>query len=365
MGKRLMSLLLAVGMICTLVAGCGDQEGKKEDSEANSVPVEELKPPIVVPEEPTGPDGINPLTGLPMDSEYENNRPVAVMLNNLKAAQPQLGTSLADIIYEVPAEGGITRMVGIYQSLENVQNLGSIRSTRPYYLEIALGHDAILVHAGGSPDAYKDIPAWGVDNMDGVRGGSDAKIFWRDTQRKKHAGYEHSLLTSGEEILNYLKSGRYLTEHPEGYTYIQNFAENGTPANGIPAKHIIVNFSKYKSNGTFDFDISTGKYLASQYGSPYIDGNTGVQLGFTNVLVLNTSISTVKGDSEGRQAVRLTGEGDGTYFCGGKAAPIRWSKKDRNSQFVYVNEDGSPLTLGVGTSYICILSPKLSTVSYE
>lgn len=363
MSKCFISLLLAAAMICTM-AGCSTREEKQETLEKDTVPMEEVKP-AAIPEEQAGPDGRNPLTGRPMDSEQENDRPIAVMLNNLKVAQPQLGISCADIIYEIPAEGGITRMVGVFQSLEDVQNLGSIRSTRPYYLEIALGHDAILVHAGGSPEAYKDMPAWGVDHMDGVRGGADAEIFWRDAQRKKQAGYEHSLLTSGEEIRNFLKGGQYRTEHSDGYTYVQNFAEDGTPANGMPAEHVTIHFSQYKKNGTFDFDASTGQYLAGQYGDAYVDGNTGEQVGFTNVLVLNTSISIIKGDSEGRQTVRLTGEGDGTYFCGGKAVPIRWSKKDRNSQFVYTNEDGSPLTLGIGTSYVGILSPKFSKISYE
>lgn len=364
MRKHLIALLLAVGMICSLGA-CGHPEDPKEHTPA---PVEDEEPavdPAPVPEEPTGPSGVNPLTGLPLEPEYEKNRPIAVMLNNLKAAQPQLGISHADIIYEVPAEGGITRMVGVFQTLEGVGNLGSVRSTRPYYLELALGHDALLVHAGGSPDAYKDIPAWGVDNMDGVRGGSDAKIFWRDAQRKKVAGYEHSLLTSGDAVLEYLAGGRYRTEHKDGYTYVQSFAEDGTPVNGAPAEHMTIHFSKYKKAGTFDFDAASGKYLASQYGSAYIDGNTGEQPGFTNVLVLNTSIYTIKGDTEGRQAVKLTGEGDGTFFCGGKASPIHWSKKDRNSQFIYTNEDGTPLTLGAGTSYVCIINPKTSTLTYQ
>ena len=55
---------------------------------------------------------VSPLSGLPMGEEWVNRRPVAVMLNNLKEALPQLGQSMADIIYEVPAEGGITRMLG-------------------------------------------------------------------------------------------------------------------------------------------------------------------------------------------------------------------------------------------------------------
>jgi hypothetical protein len=63
--------------------------------------------------------------------------------------------------------------------------------------------------------------------------------------------------------------------------------------------------------------------------------------------------------------VQLTGSGAGTYFCGGKAVAIRWSKQDRNSQFVYTLEDGTPLTMGKGTSYVCIVSPKRSTLSYQ
>ena len=209
MARRILVLFLVIWLICAL-PGCGKASIEQEP---------ETPPPAEEPEprpEPYVPSGINPLTGEPMESKYENNRPVAVMLNNLKAAQPQLGISQADIIYEVPAEGGITRMLGVYQSLEGVGNLGSIRSARSYYLELALGLDALFVHAGGSPGAYRDLPAWGVDNMDGVRGRSDAEIFWRDAERRKSKGYEHSLLTSGERILDYLGEGHFPTEHESG-----------------------------------------------------------------------------------------------------------------------------------------------------
>ena len=134
MKKRFLAMLLAAAMAVSL-AGCG----KKEEPAAPVMepePVEEPQPaPEPVPEPEPAPDvpaGTNPLTGEPMEPEYEKSRPVAVMLNNLKGAQPQLGVSQADIIYEVPAEGGITRMLGVYQSLEGVGTLGSIRSARPY-----------------------------------------------------------------------------------------------------------------------------------------------------------------------------------------------------------------------------------------
>ena len=356
MKKRTAAMFLAVLMLLGLM-GCGG--GSDEAETPDPPPAEEPEP---EPEpEPVGPSGKNPLTGVPMEEEYENDRPVAVMFNNLKAAQPQLGVSQADIIYEIPAEGGITRMVGVFQSLEGVGDLGSIRSTRSYYLEVALGHDALLVHAGGSPEAYRDIPNWGVDNMDGVRGGSDARIFWRDAARKKNAGYEHSLLTSGANIQEYLAGGRYRTEHQEGYSYTQAFAEDGTPVNGTAAESFKLYYTTYKT-GTFDYDAGTGLYMVGQYGGPYTDGNTGEQVGVTNVLVLETDINIIPGDKEGRLNVEMTGAGNGTYFCGGKSVPIQWSKADRNSQFVYRLTDGTPLTLGQGTSYVCIMDPSNSRI---
>ena len=208
MKKRWIAMLL-MGCLLFGLSGCGggkdepEQPREEQQEEVVTPPPVEPEPapevePEPVPQEPV-PGGINPLTGLPMEEEYENNRPVAVMFNNLKAAQPQLGVSQADIIYEIPAEGGITRMVGLFQTMDGVGTLGSIRSTRTYYLEVALGHDAVLLHAGGSPDAYEKISAWKVNNIDGVRGGSNQeKVFWRDAERKKNAGYEHSMLTSGE-----------------------------------------------------------------------------------------------------------------------------------------------------------------------
>ena len=372
MKKRWIAMLLT-GCLLFGLTGCGGKdevpeqppEEEKQEEVVTPPPVEEL--PEVVPEpEPVEPvpSGINPLTGLPMEEKYENNRPMAVMFNNLKAAQPQLGVSQADIIYEIPAEGGITRMVGLYQTLEGVETLGSIRSTRTYYLEVALGHDAVLVHAGASPDAYSKISSWGVNNIDGVKGGhGEEKVFWRDAERKKTAGYEHSLLTSGEKVQEYLDKGRYATQHAEGYSYPITFVEEGTPANGNPATKIRLVFSQYKT-GLFEYDAATDLYMVSQYGGDYIDGNSGEQVGVTNLLVLETDINEIAGDKEGRLTVDMAGEGKGTYFCGGKSVPITWSKADRNSPFVY-QCNGAPLALEVGVSYVCIVDPARSVLSVE
>lgn len=361
MKKRTLALLLAAWMLLAL-AGCG-KEPEPEPEPEPAEKTEPLPPPEPEPEpEPYVPAGTNPLTGLPMEPEYEDLRPVAVMLNNLKAAQPQLGVSLADIIYEVPVEGGITRMLGLYQSVEGIEVLGSVRSARPYFVELALGHDAVYVHAGGSQEAYADLRSWKVDHMDGVRGGEDAKIFWRDPDRRKNNGYEHSLITSGGKILEYLAKGKFPTEHPDGWSSLQAFVEDGTPAGGETAEHVKVRFSSYKT-GTFDYDAAAGRYWVGQYGKEHLDGSTGEQVSAVNVLVLETSTAVL--DNVGRLRVQTTGEGTGRFFCGGKTVPIRWSRKDRNSPFAYTLEDGRSLALGQGNSYVCIISRKTSTVEYE
>ena len=328
---------------------------------AKKLLLEEVTPEPEAEPEPAVPAGMNPLTGLPMEPEYERNRPVAVMLNNLKKAQPQLGNSQADIIYEVPAEGGITRMLAVYQTLDGIGTLGSIRSSRPYYIELALGHDALYVHAGGSPEAYQDLKSWKVNNIDGVNGSaSQSAVFWRDQERRKTMDYEHTLVTSGEKIQSFWDSSKYAKTHGDGYTYSQTFTDEPLTG-GATAEHVKLAYTSYKT-GLFDYDAATGKYLVSQYQAPYVDGNTGEQVSAVNLLLLETNISVISGDKEGRLKVRTTGEGDGLLCRNGQSVPIHWSRADRNSPFAYTTADGQPLALGRGNSYVCIMDPKTSKV---
>ncbi|WP_295750660.1 DUF3048 domain-containing protein [uncultured Oscillibacter sp.] len=361
MKKRTLAILLAA-LVALAAAGCGGKADPEPAPEPDPEPVEDDYPVLPPDPEPYVPAGTNPLTGLPMEPEYEDLRPIAVMLNNLKAAQPQLGISQADVIYEVPVEGGITRMLGLYQTVEGIETLGSVRSARPYFVELALGHDAVYVHAGGSQEAYSNLYSWKVDHMDGVRGGEDAKIFWRDPDRRRNNGYEHSLITSGEKILEYLAGGKIATEHDAGWSYPQAFAEDGTPTGGETAEQVKVRFSNYKT-GVFDYDASSGRYFVSQYGKEHVDGSTGDQVSAVNVLVLKAATAVL--DDVGRLRVQTTGEGEGLYFCGGKAVPIQWSREDRNHPFSYTLEDGKPLVLGQGNSYVCIIGRKTGTVEYE
>ena len=87
-----------------------------------------------------------------------------------------------------------------------------------------------------------------------------------------------------------------------------------------------------------------------------MDGNPGEQVGVKNVLVLRTSVSNLEGDDAGRQAIRTTGTGEGLFFCDGTVQEITWSKEKNSSPLTYYTADGQPLKLGVGKSYVNLVS---------
>lgn len=103
-------------------------------------------------------------------------RPYAVMINNhAKARINHAGLDDAYIVYEAIAEGGLTRLMAIFKD-KDTDRIGSVRSSRPYFLDYALENDAIYVHFGGSSQALSDIKTLDIDNIDGM---STASAFWK------------------------------------------------------------------------------------------------------------------------------------------------------------------------------------------
>ncbi len=352
--KRLICLFCV--LLLLPLAACGADTQDPTQAPTDPLPVTSSPEPTAPLPTPTpAPAFYHPLTGMPCDEDLSGKKPVAIMLNNLKTALPQQGNGQADIIYEALAEGGITRMLAVYQQPEPLGLIGSVRSARQYFWEIAQGHDAVFIHAGGSPEFYNTKNSRGLFTVDGVNGyysGRDAGMFWRDRDRVPghHYDFEHSLLTSGQAIADMLAQ-RQLESHSGGYAYLMSFADDGTPAGGGSAATVTVPFSSYKT-GVFRYDQTSRTYLAEEYEQPYIDGNDGSQVAVTNLLVLQTSYVVL--DNEGRVKMGLN-SGGGWFACGGKIVPITWQKGGENSQFHYFNADGSPLALGRGKSYVCII----------
>lgn len=341
--RKLITIVIAFMLLLTACAKNTPPE-PTEEPEATPTPTATPAP------TPTVNPYVNPLTGLPVDKPIAQNRPIAVMINNIRESLPQCGIGSADIIYEVVAEGGITRMVAVFQDISQVGRIGSVRSTRTYYLDIAQGLDAILLHAGASTYAYEALKT--RDNCTNIDGIYDSIIFYRDPDRMS-AGYEHSLFTSGKLISENIEDYGLRLTHDEDYVCNMQF---GTPSSvsGTPAEYISVEFSYYKT-GEFVYNSEDGLYYVSQYDEPHIDGETDEQLAVKNVLILFAEHSAIPNDDLKRIEVDLVGSGTGIFASEGKSIKINWSKSSYDSQFEYTLTDGSPLIFAPGTSYINIV----------
>ncbi len=335
--------------------------------------VSEVVPEVIAPEvssdlEPEIEDDygfVNPLTGEGTETDISNNRPYAVMMNSLRKAMPQSGNSQADLYYELPEEGGVTRIMAVFQDITDVGKIGSIRSTRPYFVWLAYALDSVLIHAGGSSKAYDVLEQTSLLEVDSLGIGSG--VFYRD-QARLNAGYstEHTLYLDSDTLQNWIDgSSGYDMFHEEDYlsTHTHTFVEDGTPEGGSPANTITVPFSGYKTN-IFTYDEETQLYTitdvytesGTSYSMSYADEQTGEAIGMTNVIVLQTSISQIEGDAYGRLNVTLVGSGQGYYACNGKYIPIFWSKDSYSDIFTFTTTQGEEISLGVGKTYINIVS---------
>ncbi|HHW68729.1 MAG TPA: DUF3048 domain-containing protein, partial [Tenericutes bacterium] len=165
-------------------------------------------------------------------------RPYAVMINNNHAAWPHAGLNDAYLVYEIIVEGGITRLMALYKDQETAK-IGSVRSSRHYFLDYALENDAIYVHYGWSPQAQTDISKLKVDN---INGGSP---FWRDTTLK--VASEHTAFTKITELEKYAESKKYLrdTKVRSLLDYSIEEIDNSNDENAVIANFIRVEYSSY------------------------------------------------------------------------------------------------------------------------
>ncbi|HIQ79554.1 MAG TPA: DUF3048 domain-containing protein [Candidatus Scatomorpha intestinavium] len=360
--KRILAALLAAALLLGLAA-CGAEIDDLVPS-PSVTPTATPRPtptPTPTPEPtPTPLPYTNPLSGEGMAEDISSLRPWAIMINNIQQALPQCGVSDAEIIYEIPAEGGVTRMMAIFTDISDVEKIGSLRSIRPYYADVGISYDAIVVHAGGSEESYTEMSGYSVDHLDGVLGTYTEGAFYRDPDRMQY-GLEHSMFSKGSALMQAAEDEGFPLEHDGGaYDYGLTFSEDAAEQCTETADYVTVQFNGYKST-VFEYDEESGKYLAYQYGEEYIDSDTGEQMSFTNLLVLNTSMSVL--DSVGRLSVRTTGEGEGYFMCGGNYVPITWTRADNTSPFIYYLADGTQLDFGIGNSYIAFIA-SYSSVSF-
>ena len=367
MKKRIFALCSALLLSLTVFAGCGSKPTEESaasepevtataapTAEAESSAAESTAEPTEAPS--TEPANVNLLTGLPTLTDGAiGKRPVAVMVNNVDAALPQYGISAADLIFELPVEYDLTRLMAVYGDYTQIPEVCSIRSCRYYYPILAVGFDAIYVNWGMNESvARPTVNSMDIDQYDGDEYGL-GDCFGRDKARYE-SGYawEHTGVFHGPNFPSILEKDKVRTDLKEDKTGTAfNFVEmdkNAAP-NGEDAQKVRVDFGANYS--VFTYDEENHEYLKNFKDSPHMDGISKEQLKFENVIVLETEIKPYPGDEVIKYVNWEGGENaKGYYISEGKMVPITWSKAGMYDPLKFFDANGNELQLNRGKSYI-------------
>ena len=335
---------IAVAAILTVVllTSCGEKDAKVEDNKNSGE--DNLKY--------EAPKNFNaPLTGIAIEMPADQ-RPVAVMVENSPEARPQSGLINADLVYEVLAEGDITRFVAVYQSDETAKAIGPVRSMRPYFLALGTGLDALIVHAGRSPEVTALLKSQNVDNFDEVYNGRDGKYNWRDKSRKA----PHNLYTRIGNVRQGAIDKKYRSEWTDPKLLFGK--ADITPVGAIPFQ--TVNIKYY--NGyyvSYNFDAKKKMFLRTMAGEAHLDKETKQQVVANNVLICYSKHQVL--DKVGRRSVDVNGPGSGFLLQNGTYIAITWENKNGAIR-AFVS--GQELSFVPGKTWVQFV-PEGSTIEWQ
>ena len=326
--KKLISIMLILALV--FVAGCSKEEEKPQAEPKQDMQIESV-------EELDDNEFIEMLS--------TDTRPLAVMIDNDgPSSRPQIGLESAYIVYEVIVEGGASRIMAIFKN-NTIEKVGPIRSSRHYFLDYALEHDAIYLHAGWSPKATTDIKALGVNNINGIQG-DDGVIFYRDNT---YDNTYHNLYTSVADAYEYAGKKKYKTESDIAYSWYSK--DDFDLKEGSSASEVSVPYSSlYTVNYKYDSDAKVyNRYIGS---NPHMS-QTGNGLTAKNILICHVRNYPLNdGQNKDRQEVDTVGSGKGYYVTNGKAIEITWSKSSRTAKTEYKDSEGNNLVINPGNTYI-------------
>lgn len=298
------------------------------------------------------------LTGKLTDESIAHKRPMAVMINNIINAIPQAGLQNADVVYEVPVEGEITRLLAIFEDYEGLDKIGSVRSCRDYFVDFAMEFDAFYTHYGQAVYAVDLLNSEMVNNISGLQyhddgtplnGYAGEDIFYRTDDRPA----PHNVYTSYDMLQLAIDRNGYSREFDDNYTGHFLFAGDGERLTYAGGTANYIRPSLYSNSPYFEYDASTGLYKRFQYGGPQIDELTGEQLAYTNVIIQYCQI--VPYDENGYLNINTTSGGEALVFTDGTFRNATWQKDTAWGPARYYNEEGNEIALNQGKTWVCIV----------
>lgn len=344
--KKLLQIILIIASLCLALAAVGFWIGYKK--------IVQKTPPKVKPRTQvvlSDPRVLCPLTGEKIKIDLIKRQPLAVMIDNAPEARPQSGLTKADIIFEMPVEGPVTRLMAIYLSNDS-QEIGPVRSARHYFVKRIFEYDAVYVHSGGSEQAKIDLNRYEVPHLDELLMGSEA--FWRTGERAA----PNNLYSSTNELRRVVLQKSFAREaEPKPFKFLEGGQQN--------TGGVMVPYFNIKLLGGADikfvYQPSAKSYLRFHGEEPHLEALTGQQLKAKNIIIQFVNTRVI--DAEGRRNMEMIGEGKAFLFSQGKIYRGTWSKDSLKAKTYYRDESGQEFLLTPGQTWIEVV-PLRTRIDY-
>jgi hypothetical protein len=287
-----------------------------------------------------------PLTGLPSSSVSSAGQPaLSVKVDNVSGARPQAGLNAADIVFDTPVEGGLTRLFAVFQS-RDASLIGPIRSARPV--------DADLLRlVGGGIFAYSGSSAAEIAP---VRANSGATLIALEQhpgafQRLTNRQSPHNVFSSTASL--YGAAGKASPAAPV-FTY------DSTPLKGQGLHELSLAFGSVSARWTWN----GSRYVRTQDGSPDVLTD-GTQVSADNVVVMSVRLETTTiHDSLGTNEPLVVVTGSGTCWVtrGGVLVKGTWKRPGIGDSLQLLDSSGNQIRLQPGRTWVELL-PRPDTPS--
>lgn len=302
---------------------------------------------------------------------WEGRRPLTVMVENHAEARPQSGLSKADIVYEAVAEGGITRLLGVYYCGAAAEDfiIGPVRSARTYYLDFAseYGDYPLYAHVGGAHEPGLSNALGQIGNYGWLAKGNDMDqfsigfpTFWRDYERLgRPVATEHTMYTTADKLYEIAHQRGLDARDDEGNKWDEDwrswqFKDDASEKGNV--NNIKFNFwsgyGEYEVN--WQYDEGNNQYLRFNGGQAHKDLNNDEQLTAKVVVV---QFMREKGPINELKHLlyTTTGTGKAIVFQDGQATQATWSKAKRQDRTVFKDSKGKEIKFNRGPIWIEIV----------
>lgn len=292
------------------------------------------------------------LTGEPISKDIQDQRPVAIMVDNDSRALPHYGISECDVMYELmnsTANDRITRLMCLFKDWGAIEKAGSIRSIRPTNILLGQEWDAVLCHDGGP---------YYIDEYLGRYPYHFSGTFSRVNNGKATEFTEFCLTGDLDKNFSSSSFSRSYDDRKQSGDHFQ-FAEYmgdqitlEDASDSTTATSISLPFNNTKSQLKYNEETQTYDYY--EFGEICKDGGNDAVVSFKNVLIQDCSFTQY--DEHGYMIYNCIQSGESGYYCtNGRAIPITWSKASEGGITKYYDESGNEITLNTGKTYITLV----------